>query len=88
MKYRKGVFLMGNMIKNFKEFTTELQPFAGGKGAMLARMYQEGYPVPDGLLVLPAAYQEEAQKHEALEEIQSNFKVIRNRHQRARFSVR
>ena len=35
---------MVNMVISFKELTPELQALAGGKGGMLARMFQEGYP--------------------------------------------
>ena len=44
------------MISSFKELTGEQAPFAGGKGATLARLYRAGYPVPDGFIVLPAAF--------------------------------
>ncbi|MBP1925206.1 phosphoenolpyruvate synthase/pyruvate phosphate dikinase [Sedimentibacter acidaminivorans] len=33
---------MENMIKRFKELTPELQSYAGGKGSILAKMYQSG----------------------------------------------
>ncbi|KUO76073.1 MAG: hypothetical protein APF77_00405 [Clostridia bacterium BRH_c25] len=60
---------MSNMIRSFKELTPEHQTFAGGKGGMLARMYQSGYPVPDGFVVLPSAFQDEKLNKEALNEI-------------------
>ncbi len=40
---------MLNTLKTFKELTPELQSLAGGKGGMLARMFQGGYP-GEGLL--------------------------------------
>ena len=46
---------MGNMVKSFKDLTPDLQAFAGGKGGMLSRMFQDGYPVPEGFVVLPSA---------------------------------
>ncbi|AOY74623.1 PEP/pyruvate-binding domain-containing protein [Clostridium formicaceticum] len=42
---------MGNMVKSFKVLTPELQVHAGGKGGMLVKIYQGGYPVPDGFAV-------------------------------------
>lgn len=35
---------------------TEHAALAGGKGAMLATLYRRGYPVPDGFLILSAAF--------------------------------
>ena len=47
---------MSDMIKSFSELTAQQQSHAGGKGGMLARLYQAGYPVPDGFVILPAAF--------------------------------
>jgi phosphoenolpyruvate synthase/pyruvate phosphate dikinase len=52
---------MGNqsgmgMIRSFDELTPEQQTSAGGKAGTLARLYQAGYPVPDGFVILPAAF--------------------------------
>lgn len=43
---------MANTVKSFKELTPDLQAFAGGKGGILARMFQDGYPVPEGFVVV------------------------------------
>ena len=61
----KGVIFIVNMVKSFKELTPELQDFAGGKGAMLARMFQGGFPVPEGFVVLPSVFQDERLTDEA-----------------------
>jgi len=47
---------MSDMIRSFEELTAEQQPHAGGKGGSLARLSQAGYPVPDGFVILPAAF--------------------------------
>jgi len=44
------------MIASFRNLTREQEPFAGGKGKTLARLYQAGYRVPDGFIILPAAF--------------------------------
>ncbi|MFC2037634.1 hypothetical protein ACFLYD_06685, partial [Chloroflexota bacterium] len=44
---------MSDLIRSFEELSTEQQPQAGGKGGSLARLYQAGYPVPDGFTILP-----------------------------------
>lgn len=47
---------MANMIRAFSEPLMREQSLAGGKGGTLARLYQAGYPVPDGFVILPAAF--------------------------------
>jgi phosphohistidine swiveling domain-containing protein len=44
------------MIRSFGELTKDEEPLAGGKGRTLARLYRAGYPVPDGFIILPAAF--------------------------------
>jgi len=47
---------MVDMIRTFRELTVEQQSLAGGKGGTLGRLYQAGYPVPDGFVILPTAF--------------------------------
>jgi len=47
---------MSDMVITFGDMAPEHLRPAGGKGSTLARLYQMGYPVPDGLVVLPAAF--------------------------------
>ncbi len=51
---------MNNMIRAFEELTAEQQSQAGGKGGSLAKLSQAGYPVPDGFVILPAAFEDDA----------------------------
>jgi len=60
---------MEKMVMHFEELTPELQSLAGGKGGMLARLYRSGYPVPEGLVVLPTAFREDTLNREARNEI-------------------
>lgn len=76
------------MVKSFKELTPELQPFAGGKGSMLAKMYQSGYPVPNGFVILPTAFDKEKLKEKAWEETQALLSEIRRKSEEALFAVR
>ncbi len=55
------------------------QRLAGGKGAALARLFQAGHPVPDGFVILPAAFagdeltsQGWAKVHEQLDRLREN----------------
>ena len=79
---------MENMVSSFKELTPALQPEAGGKGGMLARLYQSGYPVPEGFVVLPSAFQGENLNNEAWDEIKEYLDVIRKKNSEALFAVR
>lgn len=79
---------MRDMVKGFKELSTELQPFAGGKGAMLSKMFQDGYPVPDGFVILPWAFQDEKLNDEAWNEIKTNLSRIRGKCKDVSFAVR
>jgi phosphoenolpyruvate synthase/pyruvate phosphate dikinase len=47
---------MNKMIQSFGNLAAEEQSLAGGKGGTLARLFQAGYPVPGGFVILPAAF--------------------------------
>ncbi len=79
---------MKNMVKSFKELTPKLQTLAGGKGGMLARMFQDGYPVPEGFVVLPSAFEGERLSGEAWDEIVVFLNEIRKNYKEAEFAVR
>lgn len=68
---------MKEAVLGFEEVTQELQQFAGGKGAVLSMLYQRGFPVPEGLVVLPEAMPGGSVKQEARELILSKINVIR-----------
>ena len=79
---------MGNMVKSFKELTSDLQAYAGGKGGMLSKMYQEGYPVPDGFVIMPSSFENEKLNDKAWKEIESLLSDIRSKNNGALFAVR
>ncbi|KUO49101.1 MAG: phosphoenolpyruvate synthase [Desulfitibacter sp. BRH_c19] len=79
---------MVNMVKSFKELTPELQDFAGGKGAMLARMFQGGFPVPEGFVVLPSVFQDERLTDEAWDEVRVHLQTVRKNKAEVLFAVR
>ncbi len=80
--------MMTKMVKRFKDLSDEYMGTAGGKGSMLARMYQSGYPVPDGFVVLPSAFQGEELKNDVQKEICSYLNTIRKKNRGAKFAVR
>ncbi|AOT71969.1 PEP/pyruvate-binding domain-containing protein [Geosporobacter ferrireducens] len=79
---------MENMVRSFNALTPEFQSLAGGKGGMLGRMYQRGYPVPEGFVVLPSAFQGETLNKEAWNAIKAALDEIRERNEEVRFAVR
>lgn len=79
---------MNNTVKNFQELTFEQQALAGGKGGILARMVQAGYPVPEGFVVLPSAFQQGKLNSESWNEISASLNAIRKNNKEALFAVR
>jgi len=47
---------MPELVRPFDQLMPDEQPWAGGKGGTLARLTQSGYRVPDGFVILPAAF--------------------------------
>lgn len=79
---------MTHMIRSFKELTAEQQPLAGGKGGTLARLHQAGYPVPDGFVILPTAFEGDELKPEAWAQVQAHLEHLRRGDPDAAFAVR
>ncbi|KLU63725.1 chondramide synthase cmdD [Desulfosporosinus acididurans] len=80
---------MGNFVQPFKELAPEFYSVAGGKGGMLARMYQSGYPVPEGFVILPSAFHEQGLNDKAWHEIQAYLSdIVKNYEGVAFFAVR
>ena len=59
-------------IKMFSELKPEEQAYAGGKGASLAKLYQADYPVPNGFVILPTAFEGDALTPEAWVQVQAH----------------
>ncbi len=65
---------MRDIVRPFNELIAEQQPSAGGKGGTLARLYQAGYPVPDGFVILPAAFAGDKLILEAWTQVQAHLR--------------
>jgi phosphohistidine swiveling domain-containing protein len=77
------------VVYTFRELPPEQQPLAGGKGGTLARLYQAGYPVPQGLVLLPAAFAGDRLTAEAWAQVKQHLAgVRRTRHGMAALAVR
>lgn len=79
---------MGRMVVHFEELTPTLQANAGGKGSMLARMYQHKYPVPEGIVVLTTAFQDGKLNAQAWSDVQVYVQRMRSHHGEVAFAVR
>ncbi len=79
---------MAEMIQSFKTLTERQSPSAGGKGGTLARLYQAGYPVPDGFVILPVAFAEDRLEPEAWVQVQAHLADMRRGDSRLSFAVR
>ena len=68
---------MGRLVCAFSELTAEQQASAGGKGGTLAWLYQAGYPVPDGFVILPSAFDGDELDPEAWAQVQAHLARMR-----------
>lgn len=76
------------VIRTFDELTAEQRSYAGGKGGVLARLYQAGFPVPDGFVLLPAAFSEGELSDEAWTQVQAQLGCLRKGEGETSFAVR
>lgn len=80
---------MEDVVREFSELRTEQQSVAGGKGGVLAKLYQAGYPVPEGFVILPGAFEDDRLKSEAWARVQNLLKRMRDsKNGMASFAVR
>jgi len=76
------------MISSFKKLARKQEPFAGGKGGTLARLYRAGYRVPDGFIILPAAFVGDDLTMEAWALVQTHLAHLRKDDKGGAFVVR
>jgi phosphohistidine swiveling domain-containing protein len=68
---------MQKVVYTFEELSSDLQPMAGGKGGSLARLHRSGYPVPQGFVILAAAFSEDRLLPEAWEQVRVRLDLLR-----------
>jgi phosphohistidine swiveling domain-containing protein len=76
------------MICLFGDLTPARAKDAGGKGRILARLYQAGYRVPDGFVVLTSAFDADALKPDAWAEARAALARLRGDGSNRAFAVR
>ena len=79
---------MKKTILGFAELASEDQPGAGGKGGTLARLYQAGFPVPDGCVLLPGAFDGDELTPEAADVMRAQLTRLRGRDAGMAYAVR
>lgn len=79
---------MNEQVIPFSTLTEQDWKIAGGKGATLARLFQAGYPVPDGFVILPGAFQDDDLKTQSWAQAQVLLAGLRKKDKKASFAVR
>ncbi len=77
----------GECVYAFGKLPAEAGPSAGGKGRVLANLYQKGFPVPDGCVLLAEAFSGDVLTDEAWEKAQKEIARLR-RGKAVAFAVR
>ena len=77
-----------SVVRALGELEGRQRVLAGGKGGVLARLYQEGYRVPDGFVILPDAFVGDDLKPGTWEQVQDNLARLRAGDDRVAFAVR
>ena len=79
---------MTDLVQSFSELSAAQQASAGGKGGTLARLYQAGFPVPDGFVIMPAAFAGDELQTAAWAQIQTHLARLRGSDSKTAFAVR
>jgi rifampicin phosphotransferase len=77
-----------HLVCSFRELRTEHKHLAGGKGGTLAHLFQKGYPVPNGFIIMPNAFVKDELLPEAWVQVQAYLKQIRQENPECAFAVR
>ena len=70
---------MESNICSFQELTDAQQASAGGKGSTLSRLYQAGFPVPDGFIIFPTAFSEGELEPDAWTQVLAQLNELRRK---------
>ncbi len=79
---------MNEKVKSFAKLRQEERELAGGKGGTLAHLYQKGYPVPDGFVIMPAAFIGNELSSDGWQQVQTHLARSRNGSPATSFAVR
>jgi len=79
---------MNETVKSFAKLKQEERELAGGKGGTLAHLFQEGYPVPDGFVIMPDAFTGDELRSDGWQQVQTQLARSRNGSPMTSFAVR
>lgn len=79
---------MDQSVYFFSELKAEQLPFAGGKGGSLTKLYQSGYAVPGGFVIMPSAFENDRLIPDAWVQVQAGLDKIRKGSVGVSFAVR
>ena len=79
---------MSKIIYTFDELSEEVRVKAGGKGGTLARLFQAGYPVPDGFVIMPAAFDKDQLTPASWHTIEDQLAEMRSKNGKISYAVR
>ncbi len=65
-------------VQSFSEINNATKSLAGGKGAVLAKLYQSGYPVPDGFIILTTAFNERGLTEDAWNQVKAQLARLKD----------
>jgi pyruvate,water dikinase len=79
---------MNEKVKSFAKLEQADRPLAGGKGGTLAHLFQKGYPVPDGFVIMPDAFIGDELSSDGWQQVKTHLAYSRNGSSATSFAVR
>jgi pyruvate,water dikinase len=79
---------MNETVLNLQEMPSGERGRAGGKGATLAQLHQSGYPVPDGFVILPSAFDGDSLTADAWDQVEAQLGCLRSAGAGVSFAIR
>lgn len=79
---------METVVKMFNELANDQIGLAGGKGGTLARLRQSGFPVPEGFVILPEAFEGDTLNADAWAKTREFLGKLRTQQPDITFAVR
>jgi len=79
---------MAKIVKRFYEINEKEFQYAGGKGGTLARLIQKNFPIPNGMVIFPDAFDNNQLIPSAWQDIQKILDEFKSEKPNASFAVR
>ncbi len=76
------------ITRAFGDLTEEELQLAGGKGRALSQLYKKRYPIPEGLIILPVAFNNDEISDESWAQVQTRLEKLRRSHPDTWLAVR